>query len=187
MQDDLVQLHQNRLKQTSNKKVRPCGFQETFCLKRHCLSNQTLGTYGCLNYEGACAMTLVTTNVDKPSCRCSQEILCQNIQKSIKSKKSKIKKARWVANLKRRLRQKWASRWTENPKGRSRQKLETWAKISIMIDWKPTRAIYAKVKDHVKVTASGQAQSTWGIQSLKDLRFEASVNQKPGTGAIQSC
>jgi len=29
------------------------------------------------NYEGACAMTPVTTNVDKPACRCSQEILCQ--------------------------------------------------------------------------------------------------------------
>jgi len=27
------------------------------------------------NYDGACAMTLVTTNVDKPACRCSQEIL----------------------------------------------------------------------------------------------------------------
>jgi len=33
------------------------------------------------NYEGACAMTPVTTNVDKPACRCSQETLCQNIQK----------------------------------------------------------------------------------------------------------
>jgi len=37
--------------------------------------------------------------------------------------------------------------------------------------------IYAKVKDHDKVTASGQAQSTWGIQSSEDLRFKASTNQ----------
>jgi len=29
MHDGLVQLHQKRLKQTSNKKVRPRGFQET--------------------------------------------------------------------------------------------------------------------------------------------------------------
>ena len=41
------------------------------------------------NYEDPCAATPVTTNVDKPACWCNQEILCQNIQKSIKSKKSK--------------------------------------------------------------------------------------------------
>jgi len=29
--DGLVQLYQERLKQTSNKKVRPSGFQETSC------------------------------------------------------------------------------------------------------------------------------------------------------------
>jgi len=29
------------------------------------------------NYYGACAMTLVTTDVDKHACRCSQEILCR--------------------------------------------------------------------------------------------------------------
>jgi len=69
------------------------------------------------NYEDPCAITPMTTNVDKPACRCSQEILCQNIQK----KSKKIKQARWVANLEKRLRQKWASRWTENLKGRSRQ------------------------------------------------------------------
>jgi hypothetical protein len=33
-------------------------------------------------------------------------------------------------------------------------KLETWTKMIILIDWKPARAIYAKVKDHDKVTAS---------------------------------
>jgi len=45
--------------------------------------------------------------------------------------------------------------------------------------------IYAKVKDHDKVTSSGQAQSTWGIQSSKDLRFEASANQKPEQGQFK--
>ena len=54
--------------------------------------------------------------------------------------------------MKRQLRQKWASRWTENPKGRSRQKLET--NFFILIGWNPKRAIYAKVKDHDKVTTS---------------------------------
>jgi len=39
-------------------------------------------------------------------------------------------------------------------KGRSRQKLETRTKMIILIDWRPERAIYAKVKDHDKVTAS---------------------------------
>jgi hypothetical protein len=32
---------------------------------------------------------------------------------------------------------------------------------------KPERAIYAKVKDHDKVTVSGPAQSTWGILAIK--------------------
>jgi len=31
-------------------------------------------------------MTHVATNVDKPACRCSQEILCENIQKFNKKK-----------------------------------------------------------------------------------------------------
>jgi len=38
-----------------------------------------------------------------------------------------------------------------------------------------------------KVTAFSQTQSTWGIQSSKDFRFEASAKQRSGTGAIQSC
>jgi len=46
------------------------------------------------NYEDPCAVTAVTTNDGKPACRCSQEILCQNIQKSIKSKNQKNQKAR---------------------------------------------------------------------------------------------
>ena len=41
----------------------------------------------------------------------------------------------------------------------------------ILIGRKPARATYAKVKDHDKVIASSQVRSTWGIQSLKDLRF----------------
>jgi len=44
------------------------------------------------NYEDPCAVTPMTTNVDKPACRCSQEILCQNIQKPIKSNKIKNSK-----------------------------------------------------------------------------------------------
>src|SRR4030065_838830 len=56
-----------------------------------------------------------------------------------------------------RLRQKRASRRTENPKGRSGQKLETlYKKIIIPIDRKPERAVYAKVREHGKITASGQ-------------------------------
>jgi len=41
------------------------------------------------NYEGACPMTLVTTNVDKPACRCSQEILCQKNKSSMSRKPEK--------------------------------------------------------------------------------------------------
>jgi len=44
------------------------------------------------NYEGACAMTPVTTNVDKPACRCSQEILSKYTKKSNKKKSIKRKK-----------------------------------------------------------------------------------------------
>jgi hypothetical protein len=39
--------------------------EETLCSKRHYLSKQTPGASGRLNYEGSCAMTLVTTDVDK--------------------------------------------------------------------------------------------------------------------------
>ena len=79
---------------------------------------------------------------------------------------SKIK-ARWVANLKKRLRQKWVSRWTKNPKGQSRKKLETWIKIIILIDWKPERSIYAKIKDHDKVTASIRHTIDLGHPAIK--------------------
>jgi len=45
----------------------------------------------------------------------------------------KKKGARFVANLKRWLRQKKVSRWTENPNGRSMQKRETYKKNEKMI------------------------------------------------------
>jgi len=53
------------------------------------------------NYEDPCIVTPVTTNVDKPARRCSQERLCQNIQKSIKSKKIKKldKSQTWKSDL----------------------------------------------------------------------------------------
>ena len=37
----------------------------------------------------------------------------------------------------------------------------------ILIGWKLEKAIYAKVKDYDKVTASGQTRSTWGILAVK--------------------
>ena len=94
MHDDLVQLHQKRLKQVSNNEVRPREFQERDLVFKKTLSFQpdSRGKWT-PNYEGACPMTLVTTNVDKPACWCSQEILCQNIQKSIKSKNQKKSKS----------------------------------------------------------------------------------------------
>jgi len=117
------------------------------------------------NYEGACAMTPVTTNVDKPACRCSQEILYQKYQLD--------KSQTWKGNLgKNELLDRLKTR-----KARSRQKLEAWTKMINLIGRKPARATCAKVKDHDKVTTSSQTQSTWGIQSSKDLRFKASANQ----------
>jgi len=78
MHDDLVQLYQKGLKQTSNKKIHPREFQKgDFVLKKTLSSQPDSRGKWTPNYEGACAMTPVTTNVDKPACRCSQEILCQ--------------------------------------------------------------------------------------------------------------
>jgi len=79
MYDDFVQLCQKRLKQTSNKKVRPR--ERDFVLKKTLSFQPNFRGKWTPNYEGACVMTHVTTNVDKAACRCSQEILCQNIQK----------------------------------------------------------------------------------------------------------
>ncbi|AES97538.1 hypothetical protein MTR_5g055770 [Medicago truncatula] len=68
MHDDLVQLCQKRLKQTSNKKVRPCKIQERDFVHKRVLSFQPDSRSKCMpNYEGTCAMTLVTTNGDKPA------------------------------------------------------------------------------------------------------------------------
>jgi len=55
-----------KLKQTSNKKVRPRELQEGDFVPRNVLSSQpdSRGKWT-PNYEGPCAMTLVTTNGDK--------------------------------------------------------------------------------------------------------------------------
>ena len=53
MHDPLLQLYQNRLKQTSNKKVRPREFQP-----------DSKGKWTPI-YEGPCAMTLTTMDGDK--------------------------------------------------------------------------------------------------------------------------
>jgi len=52
MHDDLLQLYQKRLKQTSNKKVRPREIQEgDFVPKKYYLSNQTPGASGYLTMK----------------------------------------------------------------------------------------------------------------------------------------
>ena len=52
MHDDLVQLYQKKLEQTSNKKVRPREIQERdFVHKKYYLSNQTPGACGCLTMK----------------------------------------------------------------------------------------------------------------------------------------
>ncbi|KEH27549.1 hypothetical protein MTR_5g019195 [Medicago truncatula] len=67
-------------------------------------------------------------------------------------------------------------KWTPNYEG-SR------AITSPTMDDKLALPMNAGSKD--KVTASGQAQSTWGIQLSKDLRLEASADQRLGTGAFK--
>jgi len=72
---------------------------------------------------------------------------------SVEKKKKKKKKKKKLAKSKTRkgsLSQKWASRWIENPKGRSRQKLGPYKKNIFPVDWKPERAIQAKVRDFQK-------------------------------------
>jgi len=66
MHDNLVRLYQKRLKQTSNKMVRPREVQERYIVLKKTLSFQpdSRGKWT-PNYEGPCAMTLVTTNGDK--------------------------------------------------------------------------------------------------------------------------
>jgi len=97
--------HIKRMKQASNKKVRPCKFQGDLMLKKSLSFNQNPGAKKCL----------ITKDCDKLTRHiehwCSQEIHCQ--------KKQLAKSKTWKGG-------KWASRWTENPKGQSRQKLETY-------------------------------------------------------------
>jgi len=57
----------------------------------------------------------------------------------------------------------------------------------ILIGPKPTRATYAKSKEYYKVTALVRNNPPGASNSSKDLRFEASANQRLETGAIQSC
>ena len=64
--DDLVQLYQKRVKQTSNKKVRPREIQEGDFVPKKVLSFQP--DFSCKwtpNYEGPCVMNLVTTDGDE--------------------------------------------------------------------------------------------------------------------------
>jgi hypothetical protein len=66
MHDDLVQLCQKRLKQVSNKKVRPSKFQERDFVLKETLPFQTdsRGKWT-PNFEGSCAMTFTTMDGDK--------------------------------------------------------------------------------------------------------------------------
>ncbi|KEH29531.1 hypothetical protein MTR_4g044313 [Medicago truncatula] len=103
MHDDLVQPCQKRLKQTSNKKVRPRETQEREFVPKKVLPFQPDSRRKWMpNYEGSCAMNFTTMDGSKD-----------------------------------------------------------------------------------KVTAFGWAQSTWGIQLSKDLRFKASADQRLGTGAFK--
>ncbi|AES65981.1 hypothetical protein MTR_2g059990 [Medicago truncatula] len=66
MQDDLVQPCQNRLKQTSNKKVHPREIQERYFVPKKVLHFQPdFRSKWTSNYEGSCAMTFTTMDGDK--------------------------------------------------------------------------------------------------------------------------
>jgi len=66
MYDDLVQIYQKKLKQTSNKKVRPRAFQVGDSMPKMVLSSQpdSKGKWT-PNHEGSCATTLTTMDGDK--------------------------------------------------------------------------------------------------------------------------
>jgi len=66
MHDDLVQLYQKKLKQASNKKVRPREIQEGDFLPKMVLSFQpdSKGKWT-PNYEGSCAMIFTTMDGGK--------------------------------------------------------------------------------------------------------------------------
>ena len=55
----------------------------------------------------------------------------------------------------------------------------------ILIDWKPEKAIHAKIKDHDKVTASVRHNSLGAYQLSNDFQFEASADQRLETGAFK--
>jgi len=69
MHDDLVQLYQKRLKQTSIKKIRPREIQEGDFVPKKELSFQPDSRGKWMpNYEDPCSMILVITNGDKHTC-----------------------------------------------------------------------------------------------------------------------
>jgi len=64
--DDLVQLYQKRLKQTSNKKVRPHEIQEKDFVPKKVLPFQSDPKGKWMpNYEGSCAITFTTMDGGK--------------------------------------------------------------------------------------------------------------------------
>jgi len=92
------------------------------------------------NYEDPCAVTPVTTNVDKPACRCSQEIRCK------KKKSKKIKKLDKSRTQKGDLGKNERLGGLKTQKG-GPGKIRDMNKMIILIGRKPARALYAKVKD----------------------------------------
>ncbi|AES75735.1 hypothetical protein MTR_6g055870 [Medicago truncatula] len=67
--------------QVYNKKVRPREIQERDFVPKKVLPFQPDSRGKWMpNYEGLCAKTLATMDVDKPASRCSQGILCQKIK-----------------------------------------------------------------------------------------------------------
>ncbi|KEH29566.1 hypothetical protein MTR_4g045720 [Medicago truncatula] len=55
----------------------------------------------------------------------------------------------------------------------------------ILIDRKPERAIYAKIKDQRQSNCIRSGTIHLGHPAIKDLRFEASTDQRLGTGAFK--
>jgi len=91
--DDLVQLFQKRLKQTSNKKVRPHEIQEKDFVPKKVLSFQpdSMGKWT-PNYEGLCAITFTTMDGDKlarPMSVQSRNTLSKRGKRSISRKPEK--------------------------------------------------------------------------------------------------
>jgi len=97
MYDDLVQLYQKRLKQTSYKNVRPHEFQEgDFVLKKIRSFQPDSRSKWTPNYEGPSAMTLTTMDGDKPARTVNANAIKKYFVKNTKKKSSigrKIEKA----------------------------------------------------------------------------------------------